>query len=775
MEQFRDGPQMKDFLAVDETFASKHQVFPASDRISIWGTYLVIALTVGLTFVVDIGLPLGITVAIAYIVPVLLTLRMPTGVAPYATAGICSALVLIGYYISTSGRYEEFAVDNRALVVFAIWATAILVQKEKKHKCAASHLSAIVASSYDAIISVDTNGKITSWNEAAERQYGYLALDAIGKNISFLFESQDPCEFQHLRKMLDDGKLIKNIETTRITKEGLRCHISLSMSVIKDSHQLVIGYSNIERDITDAKVKEEEMRRSAREIRQAKKAAEQANVAKGQFLANVSHEIRTPLAAILGYADRLSKKDLELKDQQKFIGIIQRNGKALLDLINDLLDVTKVDADQLDIDFKLFDLDQFLNEIILLLSQKASEKGIDLDIVYSGKIPLQIFTDRLRLRQIIINLLGNSVKFTKKGYVELKVTYDSNSAILSFVIKDTGTGIKQACRKQLFEPFIQGDASVRREYGGTGLGLHLSKKLASALDGNLYLKTTADGVGSVFVLEIPLGNVDNLKLVDRSFPYLDNGSQDADIFPKTGLEGKRILVVEDVIENLDLIRFYLENAGAQVETATDGELGLEKIMNMEFDIILMDLQMPHLDGYQAIEILRNERKCKLPVVALTAHAMRGEREKCIKAGFDTHVSKPVTAKKIVRVVAEILQKGNFAEINNNGAKVEQQAQILKVEDNFHGMLPPPVEKAIRQFVDHIPDRVEAIEQATEANDKESVEKLIHSFKGCAGTCGFLNLFAELDQLEDQIEKEFSKNKVFSVLNKIKAADRSSYT
>lgn len=294
-------------------------------------------------------------------------------------------------------------------------------------------------------------------------------------------------------------------------------------------------------------------------MQQAKREAENANATKVLFLANVSHEIRTPLAAILGYADRLYANE-DPKECQAFLNIIRRNSIALLGLINDLLDVSKIDSDQLEVEIEIFSLEMLLSEVISLMKQRANEKGIELTVEVSGKIPTQLSTDSQRLRQILINLISNAIKFTKKGFVEVRLAFDDESSTLIFGVKDTGCGINSECQKNLFQPFMQGDASVRREYGGTGLGLYLSKKLALSLNSKLYLKYSDINNGSIFNLEIPLGDIDNIEFVKNFSIIPQDGEYDANLFPDSGLENQAILVVEDVKENRDLFEFYLKRA-----------------------------------------------------------------------------------------------------------------------------------------------------------------------------------------------------------------------
>jgi CheY-like chemotaxis protein len=477
----------------------------------------------------------------------------------------------------------------------------------------------------------------------------------------------------------------------------------------------------------------------------------------------------------LGYADRLYYNENNLEERKAFVNIIRRNSSALLGLINDLLDVSKIESDQLEIEIEAFSLESLLNEVVSLMKQRAAEKGIELTVAISGKIPNQISTDRLRLRQILINLISNAIKFTKKGFVEIQVAYDNENSKVIFSVKDTGCGIKTERQQNLFLPFMQGDSSIRREYGGSGLGLYLSKKLATFLNSKLYLKNSVVDNGSVFSLEVPVGEIKMLEFTENLSSNPLDSEYDANIFPTKGLEKQAILIVEDVKENRDLFKFYLKRAGAEVVTAIDGEDGIEKIKSRHYDLVFMDLQMPKIDGYKAIEIIQQEKLFDGPVIALTAHAMRGEREKCIQAGFKDHLSKPVSAKNLVAFAKNFLKNRSTKEVegsNTNYSTSEDfQKDTLEIEDSFKGNLPPPVKRAILHFVNHIPERVEAIEEACRSNDKVRVKSLIHRFKGSAGVCGFTQLFTELEKLEVEVDADFQRQNILKVLKRIRSSEK----
>lgn len=511
---------------------------------------------------------------------------------------------------------------------------------------------------------------------------------------------------------------------------------------------------------TDLRLTRDDIEKKAQELAEAKGRAEEANAAKTDFLANISHEIRTPMGSILGYAERLLSASLASADRLRYANIIRRNGKILLDLIDDLLDISKIEAGQLEIERINVSLRQIMGEVYSLLGWRAREKGLDFNVRFESA-PSQIVTDPTRLRQILINIIGNAIKFTNKGSIEVLVR--TRSALygqrrkLEIVVSDTGCGIDVDQIDKLFEPFVQADTTTTRKYGGTGLGLALSRRLARALGGDLYLGQSRRGIGSSFVAFIDPGETTDLDLNsdlewDETKQVPSETSQD--LFPERGLTGLRILIVEDGEENRDLFRYYLETAGAHVSEAMDGLDGVDKALTQEYDLVLMDIQMPRLDGFEALATLK-QQGYKVPVVALTAHAMKAEKERCRQAGFLDHIGKPVTAKTLVETVQSLIGKEVIATTSSTSIQNKMTSldhSLFEIELDFGGDVPEPIKKTINRFVENIPERVDEIKQAYEENDVERLGKLFHKIKGGAGACGFVKLMAKLNLFEDEIRK-----------------------
>ncbi len=382
--------------------------------------------------------------------------------------------------------------------------------------------------------------------------------------------------------------------------------------------------------------------------------AASANQAKSLFLANMSHEIRTPLGAILGFTDFLNDLTLSPVDRTKYTDIINRNGQLLTQLIDDILDLSKVEAGHLEVECLEISLTTLISDIASLMSLRAQEKGLNFYVEIDPRTPDFIYSDPTRLRQILINIIGNAIKFTEKGGVKILVQPDSsNLKNISFIIEDSGLGILPHNRERLFEWFTQADPSTTRKFGGTGLGLALSRKLARSLGGDIaFLDSQMPGTRFHIFIATHLDKNQEAKLVQKPAFFISSEKiklQDAP--PALQLTGMRILLVDDSADNRVLIESILKRKGIFVDLATNGREGVEKAISNSYDLVLMDIQMPILDGLQATIELRNQGYHK-PIVALTAHAMKEEREKTRAAGCDAHVTKPIEVSKLLTLLAK---------------------------------------------------------------------------------------------------------------------------
>ncbi len=428
-------------------------------------------------------------------------------------------------------------------------------------------------------------------------------------------------------------------------------------------------------DVTESRQRQEE-------LAQAREAADAASRAKSEFLANMSHEIRTPMTAILGFVDLLDDHTADPTVRAEHIATIKRNSEHLITLINDILDLSKIEAGRMTIELTSIDPEKCVQDVCAIMGFRARSKKIELALDREGDLPRAIRTDGLRLRQILLNLVGNAVKFTSAGSVRVSVVVDRGATGISFLrvsVKDTGIGIDPKVLPTLFSAFQQGDSSMSRRFGGTGLGLQISKRLAVLLGGDITV-TSALGKGSEFTLRLPVSESE-LADVSGASPWRQDLAAAGDASVSNGvaagasdvaaqaehhaggvttpLAGKRILLAEDGPDNQRLIRFHLTKAGATVCVAVNGISALQSLERAGtpsapgFDLVVMDMQMPEMDGYDATVKLRLDG-WQLPVLALTAHAMAGDRQKCLEAGCDEYTTKPINRDRLIGFCAALI-------------------------------------------------------------------------------------------------------------------------
>jgi signal transduction histidine kinase/ActR/RegA family two-component response regulator len=397
-------------------------------------------------------------------------------------------------------------------------------------------------------------------------------------------------------------------------------------------------------DVTDQVELRKNLEAERESLLQQKNSAEAANLAKTNFLANMSHEIRTPLGVIMGYADLIYRQELSVPELEDYSSAINRNSIQLLKIIDDILDLSKVEAGKMIIENIDFSLPELINDFASMIEIKARNKRIGFKLAFETALPEFVNGDPTRIRQILMNIVGNAIKFTDRGRVELIVSYENQA--LKFKVKDTGRGITRDQAQNLFQAFTQADPSTTRQFGGTGLGLVLTKKLCQALGGDFTLQQSSPWTGSIFVASIQLKVSEanaHIQPAPNSCPF--HSELDA---PKR-LSQMKILLVEDSPDNQSLYKIILSREGVEIDIASDGSQGVEKALNEKYALVLMDVQMPKMDGHEATQTLR-ARGYQGPIVALTAHAMNEERERCLKSGFTDYLSKPIQRDRLVEIL-----------------------------------------------------------------------------------------------------------------------------
>lgn len=503
-------------------------------------------------------------------------------------------------------------------------------------------LKGLIESAPDALVMVNADGKILYVNSQTQNLFGYSSQELLGREIECLlperFRGRHVGQRSGYFESLKMRPMGAGLELFGLHKSGREIPVETSLSPLKTPRGFVVTAAI--RDISDRKKAQEELRK-AREV------AEAANRSKSEFLANMSHEIRTPLAGILGYSEMIAFYCHSNEERKGYMDKIRRCSDTLTELIADILDLSKVEAGALKVERVSFNPVTEIENVVNLLQGSADEKKISLETQYERPFPNQIVSDPTRFRQILTNLLGNAIKFTNQGRVSLRVSTDQKDTNrLNLAVTDTGCGLTSAEQSRLFQPFVQADSSTTRKFGGTGLGLALSRRLAEALGGELILVSSAPNKGSTFQLNIPIHARESLQ--GQSFPSQEK-TRETDRLAWPRLDHLRVLLAEDNPDNQEMIKRFVSEQGAAVEVANNGNEALVKVRTSQFDVILMDVQMPELDGYEVTKTLRREGN-KIPIIAITAHAMNDERDRCLEAGCDEFLTKPLDVLKLIQII-----------------------------------------------------------------------------------------------------------------------------
>ncbi|MCC9601690.1 PAS domain S-box protein [Stieleria sp. JC731] len=590
-------------------------------------------------------------------------------------------------------------------------------------------LSLVASKTRHSVIIAGPDGAIQWVNEGFTNLTEYTAEEAIG---AFPGELLQGPETESETKSLIRDKLRRmesvSVEILNYTKRKRPYWINLEIDPVFDKAGELTYFIATQTDITERKRRSEQLERAI-------EAAESANHAKSRFLANMSHEIRTPLNGILGFTEVLLRdwQHASPAEVDEHLGTVRRSGQHLLTLINDVLDISKIEAEKMCVELIPCSPHQIISDTISILRVTATEKGIGLDYRWEGAIPNAINSDPYRFKQMLLNVIGNAIKFTDQGAVVV-VAYIDTAANDQLVveIRDTGTGIPEDKLETIFEPFVQADDTVTRKYGGTGLGLSISKKIAHALGGNLSVASVV-GRGSTFTARIATGGECNLGAVDRNLATSDVQEHTATF---DDLNGLSVLVVDDGDTNRKLIRLLLERAGAKVWLAENGQVAVDMVSHAAFDVILMDMQMPVLDGYAATSKIRKSG-FTIPIVALTANAMSGDRDKCLKIGCSGYLSKPIDCNSLY---------SELSKYRNVDAGKPKRPSLIKSELPTND---PVFRDIVEQFLQTFESKMGLLEKAWDQSDFDELGRIAHWLRGAAGTVGyhcFTDPAAELEQV-----------------------------
>lgn len=663
-------------------------------------------------------------------------------------------------------RYLELKKSQRALVI-----------TEKKYR-------EIFDNAAEGIFQISRAGHLITANQALAAIMGYESskdiLQSVSNVVSDLYV--DSSKRTELVNILNTKYRVSNFETEVFRKDKSIISISITAHSVFDDHDNIVYYEGMVQDITQHKI--------AEELKIAKEAAEATTQAKSVFLASMSHEIRTPISAIIGLTDLASKTELTDK-QQDYLKKIDSSANDLLGIINDILDFSKIEAGELHMDNVAFPLKYILDSISDIFGQRIADKGLELKYLIDEDVPHILIGDPLRLRQILMNLTGNAIKFTEKGVIVISVEVEqmaTEKIMLKVSVKDTGIGIKQEMLTTIFSPFTQVEPFITRQYGGTGLGLSICKQLVKIMDGEIWVESK-EGSGTCFIFTAGFG----LHHGEQEQTYIRSGMVYSQTVARSTIKGARILLVEDNSINRQVAMETLERLGFIVENAINGLEAVSMFASItddeksKYDAVLMDVQMPVMNGFEATRRIRkmeaqyfgDEESGKAsgtPIIAMTAHAMMGDREKCIESGMDDYITKPIDSDRLFATLKKwifkednrVCEKGDESEnvgkvlSENQGDTLDYQVFDFFGVKELHGInLSRGIKrlggnqkfylKLLKEFALSHANDIHKIVDALEAGDIQLAKIYAHTLKGVTKSIAADQLSLIVEEIDDKLK------------------------
>ncbi len=626
------------------------------------------------------------------------------------------------------------------------------VEQELRESERKSRTLSLVADRTDnAVIITDANGSIEWINEGFERISGYSLAEVTGRKPGDFLQGPmtDPSVVSDIRKRLQSGESF-HAELINYTKEGKSYWVQIDAQPIVGPDGKIEHYIAIERDVTVAKQREEE-------LEDARHKAEEGNEAKSRFLAMMSHEIRTPLNGVLGALGLLEEGELPERDLE-LVRVGKKAGENLMVIINDVLDVSKMDTDLFALEDSVLEPRLLVEDVNDILRVKAEEKGIALETVIDPALPEFLMGDDARIRQILINLVGNAIKFTNEGYVRISVRVSRQDALglqLRVDVEDTGSGISDANRRHLFDEFWRSADTKTRVIEGTGLGLAICQKLVQLMGGAIQVESQLD-LGSTFSFTIPM-----VLPTDEEIQVYHGSA--VDLLPARVDDVRfenRILVAEDSSANQMIIRMMLERLGAHVDLVGDGREAVEAVQSLPYDLVLMDINMPTMDGVAATRAIRNlpDVSPDLPIISMTAYAMQGDREALLNEGLSDYIAKPIKRSELTAVLSRWLLKEDLISATPFVEQVEPEPKgqddiplfdPSALDDLLGWAGPDGGRHVVNVFAQEFEERFEAMGSMIAEGDVDSANREAHTIKGAAAGVGAIRLSSRFKLLEHE--------------------------
>jgi PAS domain S-box-containing protein len=613
----------------------------------------------------------------------------------------------------------------------------------------------LLDNSSDIVYTHDLEGKLITWSKAGELITGYTQREVSGKSLMDLVPPDERAEIESILRELTCGRGPVTFELVILAKEGNRIILDVSTRAITQEDRQV-GVLGFARDITARKNAEEALKQSEFEAQRAREAAEAASKAKSEFLANMSHEIRTPMNCILGMTELALDGPLSA-EQREYLELAKASTGSLLTIINDILDFSKVEAGKLELDLARFSLADLLGTTLKHFALRARQKGLQIGHHIAPGTPDTFLGDAGRVRQVLTNLIGNAIKFTEKGSVMVRVRPELQSeseAVLRFEVIDTGIGIPPEKQQMIFDAFAQADGSATRRYGGTGLGLTISRQIVELMDGSIGVDSDPEK-GSTFQFTLRLRKINEAPLPAPGTRLLE-GRAITETATLVGTRAAlRILLAEDNPANQKLILYMLRKQRYEVSVANNGREALaafEKAGPGGFNVILMDIQMPQMNGFEATAAIREKEKgsaARIPVIALTAHAMKGDMERCFGAGMDAYIPKPIHRDQLLELIERFARAGAGG---HGAAALAPSSDVFDIGQSLEraGGDANLLRELAQIFLSVSPAMIEEARQAMGAQDNTRLDRACHSLISSLGNFSGRTAFEAAKALETKI-------------------------